>query len=206
MGQFQIHIGTFIQYLNRIMESEYDLEFKKIDFTKGIEKAMEYDQCTFLQCNFSEVNLSSRRFIDCDFIECNLSGATVDQTAFQNCQFKECKMLGVNFQNTNPFLLQVQFEGCQLSHSIFYKLSLKNTSFTGCELSHCDFSEAKLQNSNFNFSTFNRTLFDQTHLENSDVRETNGFYLDITNNFVTGLKIDKDSALGLLQKFNLKVE
>lgn len=188
------------------METQFDKEFSKVDLRDVGLKPIEMDQCTFTQCDFSEVNLSARRFIDCTFIECNLSGVNVNQTAFQNCEFDGCKMLGIHFQNVSPFLLQLKFNDCQLSHSIFYKLPLKETQFIRCELSHCDFSEAQLQKASFSFSTFNRTIFDQTHLENSDVRDSKGFYLELSNNFLTGMMIDREQALGLLANYKLKIE
>ena len=54
-----------------------DKIFKGVNYTKnGITKG-EYDNCTFIDCNFSNVHASNIGFIECEFINCNFSNTIV---------------------------------------------------------------------------------------------------------------------------------
>ena len=83
-------------------------------------------------------------FIDCSFSGCELSNAKLNDTAFRNIQFAGCKMLGLHFENCNPFLLEMSFEDCNLSHASFYQLTLKNSIINNSILHEADFTEADL--------------------------------------------------------------
>ena len=43
-------------------------EYSKIDFTKTKIKKGEYDNCTFLNCNFEGIHASNIQFVECEFI------------------------------------------------------------------------------------------------------------------------------------------
>src|SRR6476469_3968677 len=105
------------------MEKHYidDETFDKKDFTvTGLEKGA-YENCDFINCNFSSAVLSYFSFSECRFKGCNLSMAKTTKTAFTNVQFQDCKLLGLHFDDCNDFFLTVYFENCLLNLSSFYK-------------------------------------------------------------------------------------
>ena len=97
-------------------------EYSKIDFTKTKIKKGEYDNCTFLNCNFEGIHASNIQFVECEFIDCNFSNTIVKDTAFKDVDFINCKMIGLKFNEVNLFLLQMSFKDCQLNFSSFYKI------------------------------------------------------------------------------------
>ena len=57
-------------------------EFKGIDSTQ-LEKG-EYEDCVFINCDFSETNFSNFTFIECQFEQCDLSNTNLTETAFRD--------------------------------------------------------------------------------------------------------------------------
>ena len=93
---------------------------KKVDFTAR-KLSKEYDCCTFIACNFENIQLANITFIECKFINCNLSNSKLNYTAFKGVLFEKCKLLGVNFNDCNPFLLKFTFIDCDLTLASFYQ-------------------------------------------------------------------------------------
>ncbi len=59
-----------------------DKTYKEIDFTQNHLVKAEYDNCTFINCIFTESYLSNISFLECNFIDCNLSNVKVKGTTF----------------------------------------------------------------------------------------------------------------------------
>jgi len=179
------------------MEEEFIAEktFERKDFSKnGLEKG-EYELCTFLNCNFSNTDLSNILFTDCKFYDCNLSGATIFQTGFQNIFFKDCKLLGLHFDKSNDFGFSIQVDHCQLNHSSFYKRKLSKTRFKKSKLEAVDFTACDLS-----------FVFNTTNLQNADFRNSYNFTIDPENNRIKGAKFTLETVVGLLTKYNIKIE
>ncbi|RYG06806.1 MAG: pentapeptide repeat-containing protein, partial [Chitinophagaceae bacterium] len=51
--------------------------FNKEDYTLTALPKAEYENCKFINCNFSSSDLSGVKFLDCEFISCNLSLASL---------------------------------------------------------------------------------------------------------------------------------
>jgi len=72
--------------------------FEKVDFSVEKLARGEYDNCTFIDCIFSNVNLSNYTFIECEFDTCNLSLSKFKNASLKDVNFKNCKLLGIHIQ------------------------------------------------------------------------------------------------------------
>ena len=113
------------------MEKKYiqNQTFQGEDFTIHNFSPHEYEDCHFISCVFSHVDLAQTDFIACRFEHCDLSMANLKNTAIRETNFTHCKMLGLRFEDCNPFLLSFDFEDCILNFSSFYNQKLKGVSF-----------------------------------------------------------------------------
>ncbi len=184
----------------------FEEEFRGIDFKAKKQFGEEYEHCVFVNCSFATTDCSEITFIDCEFDSCDFSGAKMLNTSFQNAQFKACKLLGLHFEDCNSFLLSMNFEGCQINFSSFYKLSLKQTKFKDCFLEEVDFSESDLTNSIFNTCDLSRAIFENTILEKADFRTSFNFTIDPENNRIKKAKFSVQSLAGLLHNYDIEVE
>ena len=108
------------------MERPYiqDKLFEKIDYTENALPVGEYENCRFVNCVFSNSNLSKISFSECEFTACDLSTAKLNKTCFRDTRFKSCKLLGLHFEDCDSFLFTVEFDSCLINLSSFYKMKL----------------------------------------------------------------------------------
>jgi fluoroquinolone resistance protein len=165
----------------------------------------EYEGCRFVQCDFQQADLSESIFSDCEFEHCNLSLVKLRKTSLQDVVFKNCKMLGIEFDQCNRFGLDMRFDGCQLTNSIFIELKLAKTVFRNCILSECDFTKCDLEQASFSGSTLERTSFFQTNLEKADFTTAIGFTIDPEQNRMKKSRFSLTGLPGLLSKYSLQI-
>ncbi|WP_152285699.1 pentapeptide repeat-containing protein [Flavicella marina] len=187
------------------MVVEVEKVFENIDFTSIHFPKGEYDLCVFKNCDFSKTNISNNEFIECQFINCNLSNVQVLNTAFKDVVFEGCKLMGVNFEKSNPFLLNLSFKKCQLSFAVFFKLDISGTQFQNCDLQEVDFTEANISKSVFDNCNLLKAVFKTTNLEGSDMYSSYNYSLDPTLNKIKKAHFSKEGALGLLTEFDVIV-
>lgn len=185
--------------------SEYLAEqtFEKADFTLRALPKGEYENCKFINCNFSNSDLSGVKFLDCEFISCNLSLANITKTAFNDISFNDCKMLGLRLENCNDFGLAFSFSNCKLDHCSFFKLKLKKTTFKNSQLHEVDFSECDLANSSFENCDLMAATFYRTILEKADLRTAYNYSIDPDNNRIKKARFSKSGIAGLLNKYGI---
>ena len=183
-----------------------DKNFKNIDYTTNELPKAEYDNCTFIDCNFSDSYLTGINFLECEFIDCNFSSAKVKGVTFNNIVFKNCKLLGLPFYDCNSFLLSMQFIGCQLSLASFNNLNLKDSSFRDCKLEKVDFTNVNLSTVSFSSCDLNQAIFNNTNLEKTDFRSSYNYSFSPENNKIKGAKFSKEEVLGLLKSYNIIIE
>ena len=179
-----------------------DLTFAK----SSIIQKGEYDNCVFLACNFSELDLSDFKFIDCLFQECNLSLSLLNKTVFREVNFKYCKLLGLRFEDCHSFGLSFTLDQCQLTNSSFYPLKIKNTVFKYSQLKEVDFTESDLSNALFESCDLMMATFEHTILEKADFRSSFNYILDPEINKLKGAKFSTLGLSGLLTKYNIEIE
>lgn len=179
--------------------------FEKKDFsTDHLEKG-EYEDCIFINCNFSGVNVSTYKFIDCEFHHCDISLVKIENTGFQNAKFIGCKMLGIAFDTCDAFGFSVSFEHCLLQHSSFYAMSIKSTAFKNCQLQEVDFTEADCTGSLFDHCDLTAANFQRSILERADFRTSYNYSIHPEENRIRKAKFSLLQLPGLLDAYDIEV-
>ncbi|HSI76092.1 MAG TPA: pentapeptide repeat-containing protein [Lunatimonas sp.] len=166
----------------------------------------EYENCKFISCDFSDVDISSCVFLCCEFVGCNLSMVKIAKASFQEVTFSDCKMLGMRWDSCNPFGLSLGFSNCILSHTSFYKLKIKNTHFVSCQLQEVDFTDAELNSASFDCCDLKGAVFSGTNLERADFRTALNFSIDPEGNRIRKAKFSLSGLEGLLGKYGLEID
>lgn len=179
--------------------------YEKVNFRKAPLERGDYEQCRFLNCDFSEAGLSLINFVDCEFINCDLSLARFGDTALRDVIFKGCKMLGLHFENCADFGLSFTFENCILDHSSFYRRKINSTIFKECQLRETDFTECDLSGAVFENCDLEKTIFSKSNLEKADFRTSCNFSIDPELNKIKKAKFSRDGLAGLLTKYDIKI-
>lgn len=190
------------------MERVYieEKSFARIDFTGIPLPKGDYEHCVYTNCNFSGTDLSGISFSECEFTGCNLSMARLNKTAFKDITFKACKLLGLHFEECDDFLISFAFEDCNLNLSSFYKLKIKKTLFRNSSLHEIDLTETNLNNSVFDNCDLAKARFDHTILEGVDLRTSYNYSIDPEINSIKKAKFSMAGIIGLLDKYDIKIE
>ena len=72
-------------------------EFRDLDLSTAAIVSKEFEECIFVNCDFSEAQLRHCIFEDCRFLKCNMSVMKVDGSRFSNVVFEESKLSGIDW-------------------------------------------------------------------------------------------------------------
>jgi fluoroquinolone resistance protein len=183
-----------------------DKRFEKVDFAVKPLSIADYENCSFINCNFSNVDLTSICFSECEFVDCNLSTAKLIKTSFRDAKFKDCKLMGLHFDHTSNFLFSVYFQNSVLDLSSFYEVNLKKTVFKKCILREVDFTGADLTNACFDNCDLHGAVFAHSILEKTDFRTAYNYSIDPASNRIKKAKFSLAGVAGLLDKFDIEID
>lgn len=169
-------------------------------------RSVDMEGCVLRSVDLSSTNLSETRFVDTEFVDCNLSNAKIHGATFQDVTFRHCKLLGLPFDQVNKFGFSVVFENCQLDHSTFFHLDLRQCTFKNSRMIGVDLAEADLTEVSMIQCDLQDAIFDGTQLEKADLRGSLGFIIDPEINKIRGAQFTRESLPGLLQKYQLRIE
>lgn len=179
--------------------------FTKITGEFFVGKRATFENCRFINCDFSYADLSKQVFTGCQFEGCNMSLVRLSETGLQDIHFKDCKLSGADFSKSQGFLFAVNFESCILDNAIFYKKKNKGAKFTDCSMLETDFTEADLTGAIFNNCNLNRAFFDRTVLKTADLSTSYNFIIDPNNTDIKKAKFSVQGLPGLLVKYGIKI-
>jgi fluoroquinolone resistance protein len=182
-----------------------DQTFTKITAESLTGKKNTFENCRFINCDFSYADFSKQVFVDCQFDGCNLSLVKLTETGLQDIKFKDCKLSGADFSKSRDFLFAVNFESCILDNVIFYKKKNKGAKFLDCSMVETDFTEADLTDATFGNCNLNRAFFDRTILKNADLSSSYNFIIDPDNNDIKKAKFSAQGLPGLLVKYGIVI-
>lgn len=188
-------------------QSFEDIDYKEIPLAIG-----EYENCTFIRCDLHKSKLSGIVFIDCVFRDCDLTMVNLYDTALQNVIFESCKIIGVDFEVCSQFLLQLEFNQCQLDHSSFINTTFKKLIIKGesqlnpSSVKSADFTNSIIPRSVFEFCDLHGAVFNQTQLEKADLSAAYNFSIDPDINFLQEAQFSYRGMEILLKKYKIRLK
>lgn len=180
--------------------------FELVNFATDTLPKGNYENCRFINCNFSDVDLSETVFSECEFTGCNLSMAKLHQTALRDIKFNDCKLIGLHFKDCNELIVALCFNNCNLNLSTFYTLKLKKTIFNNSNLTEVDFTDCDLTGSVFTNCNLTGTVFENTILEKADLRTSYNYSINPELNRIKKAKFSVAGIAGLLNKYDIVID
>lgn len=166
----------------------------------------EFEDCIFKNCDFSNSDFSNNSFMDCEFIDCNLSMTQLAGTSLKSVHFINCKLLGIQFQTCNDFLFSVSFQDCVLDYSSFANKKMPKSKFNSCSMKEVSFIGTNLTNSVFENCNLDNAIFNDTQLAGVDFRTAHNYKIDPEFNPMKKAKFSTQGIVGLLDKYDIKIE
>ena len=191
----------------------YDAEeFVGIDLDGEEIRDVEFNECTFSKCDFSNSSLISCAFRGCTFDDCDLSLSKVNGSVFKGVKFKNSKLIGVNWtlaswgkRDFHQLLKSIHFDNCIMNYSNFFGLELDNIQIENCVAVEVDFSEGSFKNANMKGTDFRQSIFHHTNLEKASFIKAKNYSISPTFNEITNAKFTMPEALSLLYSMDIKI-
>ncbi|MBF0693583.1 MAG: pentapeptide repeat-containing protein [Flavobacterium sp.] len=167
---------------------------------------VEYEECSFVNCDFQSADLRGSVFINCEFTDCNLANVNLRGTGLKSVAFVGCKLLGVLFNECTDFLFEVNFHHSVLDYSSFANKKMQGTTFDDCSLKDVNFSSADLSRSTFSGSNLDRAQFYHTILKEVNFVDAVNYKIDPEDNVLQKARFSLSGIPGLLSKHQIKIE
>jgi uncharacterized protein YjbI with pentapeptide repeats len=127
-------------------------------------------------------------------------------TSLKTVLFKNCKLLGIQFQSCADFLFSVSFQDCALDYSSFANKKMPKTKFNSCSMKEVFFIGTNLSNSVFENSNLAGAIFNDTQLTAVDFTTAYNYKIDPEFNPMKKAKFSTQGIVGLLDKYDIKIE
>jgi len=188
----------------------FEHEFNKLDLLDKEIINKEFDNCIFIGCNFSDAFFNDCRFYDCEFKSCNVSNMKLKGSSFSNSIMEDTKAIGINWAEiTLPSVKvynPIDFYRCNIDHSIFIGLDLKEISIHECQSKNVDFREANLTKSDLTHTDFLNSHFNNTDLTEADFSFSINYNINIFNNIIKQARFSLPEAMSLLTASGINIQ
>ncbi len=165
----------------------YSQSFNTLESNGEHLSNLEFEDCTFIKCDFSDAVMLKCRFINCSFVDCNMNSIKV-----------------AHWPSIASFEA-LKFNGCLISYSSFYGLELQEIVIQECKALEVDFREGNFNGSDFSHTNFGGSLFAKTRLKKVNFEEATDYQIDVLNNDIQGAKFSRYEAVNLLQGLGIEL-
>jgi fluoroquinolone resistance protein len=190
-----------------IQSSTYDQQFTDIVYAGTRLSGLCFEDCEFINCDFTDMLIENCIFTDCQFKSCNLSFVNLNGSQFLNVVFSASKLLGVNWGNACWQGLMsgagLSFRHSILNYSSFFSLCITGIHIIECKAQDVDFREADLKAANFTGTDLRNSLFMHTNLSQADFTDATDYKIDLRNNVLTKARFCRYEALNLLTSMDI---
>ncbi len=185
------------EFENQKFTSESETDFKSLEIS-------EFEECSFVGLDFSNLSFRSWRFIDCKFSKCSFSEVDLVNATFREIVFQDCRLMGVNWTDAKTYV-DPKFKNCKLDYSVFQGLDLREASFLDCSAKEADFSNTNLSGAVFVGTVLQNASFNQSDLRNTDLRKATRYFIDPQFTKLKGAKVDFSEASSILAAIGVEV-
>jgi uncharacterized protein YjbI with pentapeptide repeats len=127
-------------------------------------------------------------------------------TSLKTVYFKNCKLLGIHFNTCTDFLFQVSFQDCVLDYASFANKKMPKTNFIACSMKETGFINTQLSNAIFDNCNLDNAIFNDSQLAGADFRSAYNYKIDPEYNPMKKAKFSVQGIVGLLGKYDIKIE
>jgi fluoroquinolone resistance protein len=198
-----------LQHFNEPDSDYYDQVFECLDLSDQLVDSNEFDDCSFVNCNFYKTDFQYCRFYNCHFENCNLSLAKINECRFISTLFKESNLMGINWMEADwpkrAPSCPIQFDNCIINYSIFINMNLMQIIIKECQAKSVDFENTDLTNANFEGTDLAGSNFVNTNITMANFAGAKNYNINLKLNNSKKTKFSLPEALSLLYSLNIEL-
>lgn len=183
--------------------------FKSLALQNLLCVGTEFEECSFVDCNFSSAVFERCNFINCSFSGCQLSLASLPYTRLFDVSFTECKLVGIDWSRATWSEyhkdFEISFRQSILNDSSFFGLTLQGLILDECKVQDVDFREGDFSHAVMTYSDFTHSVFMRTNLQSADFTEATQYSINVLENQLQGAKFSKFEAVYLLESLGIEL-
>ena len=188
----------------------FDENFTSLAYENQKFENKRFENCKFSKCDFNNATFINCKFVDCDFASCNLASIDVSLSSFNDVSFEDCKLIGVNWTQAKwpqiKLASPLQFYRCNMSHSSFYALELREIIIEACKAHDVDFRDGDFSNGSFADTDLKESAFMHTHLKSVNFINAINYRINPNENTINKAKFSMPDAVNLLYGFDIEIE
>jgi len=161
-------------------------------------RGAQFENCTFVELDFSGASLQGVHFQDCLFQRCDWSRVNLTGAQIQGAIFESCRLMGVNWSAAGGLLLAFQLVDCNAGFSIFHGVDLRGCEFSTSKLVQSEFQQSDLSGLSFEGCDLSGARFSGSRLHRTDFSGARGVFLDPARCALKDTRLEMASALGVL--------
>lgn len=193
-----------------IQKEFYDIKFSDLSLENEVLQEKIFENCQFESSKFNAAEFLNCKFIDCEFKNCDLSSVKVVNSTFNEVVFEDSKLIGINWTQAKwpqvSLMSPIKFYKCNLSHSSFYELSLKEIVIEECKANDVDFRFGDFAYASFIMSDFLGSHFVKTKLNHADFTEAMNYNINPVENDISKAIFSIPEVVNLLDCFDIKIK
>lgn len=166
---------------------------------------LEFEGCRFVSARLPEAVWTGVNFLECVFLDCDFSNLRIKNSRLRGCEFVDCKLLGVDWTGAS-LLDSLSFRSCRLDYGNFSHRDLRHGKWLECSAREVHLVGADLSHGDFSGTSFLGSTFSGTNLGHADLREARDYVLDPTRNSLEKTRVSLPEAVGLLRGFDILLE
>lgn len=165
----------------------------------------EFFECSFINCDFENVQVQNCRFIDCTFDNCRVINPVFRYCSMSGCRFNASILLGINWDGLSDGVFSPfeAMDNCQLKYNNFPGINLAGFAFSSNDIIDSFFSDCNITNGNFSGCCLEKTSFEQCNLNGADFENAQGYIIDIKNCKIKSAVFSFPEAINLLNGFGI---
>lgn len=208
--------------------------YKNSIFTSDFFIGTEFKNASFLDCDFSRLNLSDIHFINCNFYfsenssGCNFTGTILKNASFWKCnltmciffnadlfgiEIRECCIIGADFRNAN-FMKKIS-PRVSFCTAYIIKNDLTHSNFSGVTLERCELWEncwngthvmgANFSGSDLSGGDFTNFNWRSADITNCDLRGATLGDLDVRRTNLEGTQMNIEQMTELMVTLGITI-
>ena len=185
-------------YNRKIMDQEvFDLIIKK-------NNNISFDNCFIKNINFSLYKDLYFDAIDCVFVNCDLSNLDLSSKSFHRTIIDNCKLVGIDLSNSS--LIDIKMINSTSRYANYNKANIKNVIFEDNDFFESSFSNIKFGPISLDKNNFTRCEFINTKLEKIDFSSSNISGIMVSISDLKGIIVNYEQAIELTSLIGINIK
>ncbi len=187
------------------MEEFFEERFDNQDYSGQSWDSRLYEECSFHNCQFVQVNMDDVVFRDCEFHNCEWVELGLGNVKLQELHFYQSRWKGLELNEDLPFPVSLFFEDSRMEKCSFQEIRFRDFSIKNSQVWEGHFASCDLRESDFSKSDLSGTIFEDNDLRKSDFRAAQNYQFDPTQNKIKGAKFSLPEVLVFLQPYGISI-